>query len=77
MGRRQQGGCHFRGQHRPASSPSCRDLQAALEYRTCMQDHAEDLRNLGTVLYQLISQRIHAFEPSNQDECIYDCSIIG
>jgi hypothetical protein len=29
------------------------------------------------VLYQLISQRIHAFEPSNQDECIYDCSIIG
>jgi hypothetical protein len=42
-----------------------------------MQDHAEDLRNLGTVLYQLISQRIHAFEPSNQDECIYDCSIIG
>jgi hypothetical protein len=67
-GHPQQVGCHFHDQRRPASNPFCRDLQAALEYQTCMRDHAEDPHNLGIVLYQLISPQIHAFEPSNQDD---------
>ena len=67
-GHPQQVGCHFHDQHRPVSNPFCRDLQAALEYQTCMRDHAGDPHNLGIVLYQLISPQIHVFEPSKQDD---------